>query len=190
MKHLAGLVTAPWLGSRLANGPSRSAVARIGLALYTVRTLAARDFEGTLRAVADIGYRDLDMYPDVGGLQPKETRALLDRFGLACRSARMTTAALHGDVDRVLETANILGARWVTLANVPAEERRSLNDWNNHFAAFNRVGERARRAGLGFCHHNHDFELQPLEGGAASRWTSCWRKRTLSWCASRWTSTG
>jgi sugar phosphate isomerase/epimerase len=140
---------------------------RIGLAMYTVRSLAARDFEGTLRTIAEIGYRDLDMYPDISGQPPKETRAMLDRAGLTCRSARLATPALHRDFERTLETANVLGARWVTLANVPAAERATMQQWNELAAVFNRAGESARKAGLTFCYHNHDFELQPLEGRVA-----------------------
>jgi sugar phosphate isomerase/epimerase len=155
----------PWLGcTAFTQGARRRAPARLGLAMYTVRVLARRDFEGTLRAIADIGYRDLDMYPDVSGLPPKETRALLDRAGLVCRSARLATPALRADFERTLETANVLGARWVTLANVPPAERASMRDWERLVPVFNRAGESARRAGLTFCYHNHDFELHPLEG--------------------------
>jgi sugar phosphate isomerase/epimerase len=137
---------------------------RIGLALITVRGLAARDFEGTLQAVAKIGYRDLDMYIYEGRRSAKETRAILDRAGLTCRSARVATPALYRGWDRSLDAAKELGARWITLANVPWEERLTMRDWQELSELFNRVGEAARRRELGFCYHNHDFELQPLEG--------------------------
>lgn len=161
LRRLAALAAAPAFARREVPALPFQ---RIGLAVYTVRTLAERDFEGTLGAVADIGYRDLDMYMDVSGLAPKETRAILDAVGLTCRSARVRTSALRNDWERSLDDANVLGARWITLANVPAEERRSMREWEQLFAAFDRAGESARRAGLTFCYHNHDFELQPLEG--------------------------
>ena len=137
---------------------------RLGLAVYTVRGPAARDFERTLAAVAEIGYRDLDMYIYEGRRAPSATRAVLDRVGLACRSARVATPALYRAWDRSLDAAATLGARWITLANVPWEERTTWRDWDELFEVFGRVGEQARRRGLGFCYHNHDFELQPTEG--------------------------
>lgn len=137
---------------------------RIGLALITVRGLAARDFARTLQAVAKIGYRDLDMYIYEGRRPAKETRAVLDRAGLTCRSARVATPALYRGWDRSLDAAKELGARWITLANVPYEERLTLRDWHELSELFNRVGEAARQREMGFCYHNHDFELQPLEG--------------------------
>ena len=164
VRALAALIGIPAFGlTRVLRG-RHVKFERIGLAMYTVRNLAARDFEGTLRTIADIGYRDLDMYPDVGGLPPKETRALLDRFGLSCRSSRIATSVLRGDLPRALEAANVLGARWLTLASVPAEERTSLADWERLVASINGAADAARRAGLTFCYHNHDFELQPVAG--------------------------
>lgn len=143
---------------------SRAPVARLGLAVYTVRGPAARDFEGTLAAVAGIGYRDVDMYIYEGRRPPAETRGILDRVGLTCRSARVATPAIYRGWDRSLDAAATLGARWITLANVPWEERTVWRDWEEMFEVFSRIGDQARRRGLGFCYHNHDFELQPLDG--------------------------
>ena len=39
-----------------------------------------------------------------------------------------------------------------------------MRDWARLFDLFNRAGRAARSRDLGFCYHNHDFELQPLEG--------------------------
>lgn len=160
---IAALPALPALPELPVRAPS-PAVARPGLALYTVRPLLARDVTGTLEQVAAIGYRDLDMYIYELRRPAKETRALLDRVGLACRSARVATPALYRGWDRSLDAAAELGARWITLANIPWEERLVWRDWEELFDVFNRVGAAAKSRGLGFCHHNHEFELQPVEG--------------------------
>lgn len=162
LKGLAAMAAIPGLSN--AREQHATALDRIGLAVYTVRAPAARDFEGTLAAVAAIGYRDVDMYIYEGRRAPKETRAILDRAGLTCRSARVATPALYRGWDRSLDAAATLGARWITLANVPWEERTIWRDWEEMFAVVRRVGEEANRRGVGFCYHNHDFELQPLDG--------------------------
>jgi sugar phosphate isomerase/epimerase len=162
LRHLAATAALPTLAG-LREGHAM-AIDRVGLAVYTVRGPAARDFEGTLAAVANIGYRDLDMYIYEGRRSAKETRAILDRVGLICKSARVATPALYRGWDRSLDAAATLGARWITLANVPWEERTTWRDWEEMFEVFARVGEQARRRGLTFCYHNHDFELQPVDG--------------------------
>src|SRR3989442_2834176 len=53
---------------------------RIGLQLYTVRGLMAKDFEGTLAKVAQIGYREVE-FAGYFDHPPKDVRAMLDRLG-------------------------------------------------------------------------------------------------------------
>jgi sugar phosphate isomerase/epimerase len=137
---------------------------RLGLAAITVRSQIQKDPDRTLEQVAGIGYRDLDMYIFETRLMPKQTRALIDRHGLTCRSARVASAALYRGWDRSLDAASTLGARWITLANMPWEERTTFKDWQELADVFNHVGEAARQRGIGFVYHNHDFELEPLEG--------------------------
>ena len=136
---------------------------RIGLALYTVRDRTSRDYERTLQQVAEIGYRDVDMYIYDAKREPGATRAMLDRVGLACPSARVATPALYRGWDRFLDAANALGARWITLANVSYEERLELRDWYELADVLNKAGEAARRRGLSLCYHNHSFELDEME---------------------------
>lgn len=164
LRHLAAAAAVPALSGLRDGAEAVNPVDRLGLAVFTVRGPAARDFEGALGEVAKIGYRDLDMYIYESRRPPRETRAILDRVGLACASARVATPAIYRAWDRSLDAAATLGARWITLANVPWEERTVWRDWEEMFEVFGRVGEQARRRGLTFCYHNHDFELQSIDG--------------------------
>lgn len=176
IRTLAALAATPLIGrvespdasligrSEGTDSVSRRKLDRIGLALYTVRDLTSRDYEGTLRKVAEIGYRDVDMYIYDARREPAEARATLDRVGLACPSARVATPALYRGWDRFLDAANTLGARWITLANIPYEERLHLRDWQELSDVLNKAGDAARRRGLSLCYHNHSFELESMEG--------------------------
>jgi sugar phosphate isomerase/epimerase len=144
--------------------PGEERLDRIGLALITLGRDVTRDFEGTLRQVAAIGYRELDMYIYASGLEAPATRAILDRVGLTCPSARVTTVSLYRGWERFLDAAVTLGSRYITLANVPPDERRAVRDWHELAEVFNRAGEAATRAGVTFCYHNHAFEFEPLDG--------------------------
>ena len=48
-----------------ASAPARPP---LGVALFTVQREAARDFRGTLAALAALGYREVDMYVYAAGL--------------------------------------------------------------------------------------------------------------------------
>jgi sugar phosphate isomerase/epimerase len=134
----------------------------LGLAHFTVRNEARRDVAGTFAALAAMGYREIDMYPSDAGVAPAAARRALDAAGLTCPSARVALPALYRGWDRALDDAATLGARQVTLANVPAEERTTPRDWEELAALFARRGQEARARGLDFCYHNHDFELRPV----------------------------
>jgi len=167
IRALAALAATPLLARAetiSAESVRRRKLDRIGLALFTVQRLTSRDYERTLQQVAEIGYRDVDMYIYDSRREPAETRAMLDRVGLACRSARVATPALYRGWDRFLDAANALGARWITLANVSYEERLHLRDWRELADVLNKAGDAARRRGLSLCYHNHAFELEALEG--------------------------
>ena len=163
IRALAAFAAAPLITSPgLWNAPRRK-LDRIGLALYTIRDITSRDYERALQQVAEIGYRDVDMYIYDAKREPAATRAMLDRAGLACPSARVATPALYRGWDRFLDAANTLGAHWITLANVPYEERLSLQDWHELADVLNKAGAAARSRGLTLCYHNHSFELEEMQ---------------------------
>ena len=161
---MAALAVSPLLTDVDTEAGERRKLNRIGLAVLTVNTVSSRDYERTMQQVAAIGYREVDMYIYESRREPMETRAILDRAGLSCPSARVASPALYRGWDRFLDAANTLGARWITLANVTYEERLHLRDWQELADVLNKAGEAARARGVTLCYHNHSFELAPMEG--------------------------
>src|ERR1041385_2714402 len=161
LERVGGIAAAVGLGGlpRLA----RAKLGPIGIQLYTVRRELAKDVEGTLAKLAAIGYREVEFagYPEGTA---KSLRAILDRLHLRAPSGHVGTQALRTDWARTLEQAAAVGQRYVVVAFIPQEERRTADDWKRMAAAFNRAGEAAKAAGLQFCYHNHDFEFVPLDG--------------------------
>ena len=155
-----------WLDGRPAGGPVDTPIAKlgtIGIQLYTVRRELARDVEGTLAKVAEIGYREVEFagYP-YGTAQ--SLRQILDRLGLRAPSSHVGFHSLRGEWDRTLEQAATVGQRYVVVAFVSQNERRTMDDWKRIAALLNKAGEAARAKGLILAYHNHDFEFVPLDG--------------------------
>lgn len=158
------LVTLPDASARrpLARAAARK-LSRVGLQLYTVRAQMAADFEGTLEKVAAIGFREVE-FAGYHGRAPAEVRAALGRHDLVAPSAHVTTAELRDGLAKAIDAARRIGHRYLVLGYVPAEERRSLDDYRRLADLLNRAGESARRAGVRLCYHNHDFEFEGMEG--------------------------
>jgi sugar phosphate isomerase/epimerase len=146
-----------------AHGAPSDRLGPIGLQLYTLRNLMRADFEGTLAQVAQIGYTEVE-FAGYFERPARDVRAILDRHGLRAPSTHLSKEALERDADRLLEDAATIGHRYVCVAWVGEEERRTVDAWKRVAEAFNRIGQRCRRAGLQFAYHNHDFEFVPLGG--------------------------
>ena len=140
---------------------TRRRLGRIGLQLYTVRHELEKDFEGTIARVAATGYKEVEL-AGYFGRAPRELRALLDHHGLSAPSAHVSLAPDQWRA--ALDAAPIVGHRYLVIAWIPPEERRTLDDYKRAAERLNRAAEDAHAAGIRFAYHNHDFEFQPLEG--------------------------
>jgi len=138
---------------------------RPGLQLYTVRDTLDADLEGTLRTVAAIGYREVEL-AGLPGITAQAMRASLKRHGLDAPSMHASYDRLRRDFDAVLEEARVLGATYLVCPSVDAEERKTAQDWKRVCQALNRIGQVVRNRGLVLAYHNHDFEFVPFADGS------------------------
>jgi sugar phosphate isomerase/epimerase len=159
---LAGLeLTA--CGPAAANPAGRGSLERLGVQLYTVRDRMQHDVVGTLHAVADIGYLEVET-AGLFGLSPSEFRAALDGAGLVSPAAHVSMDALRGDAAATFAAAETLGQTWLVVPWIDRAERTS--DGYTRFAGdLNRFGSAARERGLRIAYHNHEFEFDALDDG-------------------------
>jgi len=136
---------------------------RIGLQLYTVRTLLAKDIEGTIAAIAAAGITELEF----AGYYDKDAawwKALLKKHGLTAPSAHMPLPPTNDGWDAQFAMANKMGHEIVIMPYLEAPMRKSADDYKAIAARLNVAGTKAKAAGLQFGYHNHDFEFAPIDG--------------------------
>jgi sugar phosphate isomerase/epimerase len=146
-----------------ARAAGKRKLSRVGMQLYTVRRELEKDFEGTLGKVAALGYKEVE-FAGYFGHRPAEVRALLKRLKLDAPAAHMSLAELRGDLRPLLDAARTIGHKYLLVAWLPPEERKSLDNYRRLADLFNEAGARIGREGFQFAYHNHDFEFAPLEG--------------------------
>jgi sugar phosphate isomerase/epimerase len=171
--RLGAAALAPtWLSRRaFANPLGRP----IGIQLYTVNIPMQTDPAGTLKKLREIGFGEVES-AGFGKLSAKQFRELLDDAGLACSSAH-----LQFDINNLgatFEDAHALGAAYAASGSLPApavdskpaaalsQQSMSLDEAKRTAALVNRIGEAAKRTGLQYVYHNHDFEFADQGGGA------------------------
>src|SRR5438874_1916261 len=90
-------------------------MARVGLMLYTVRDDCARDLEGTLRAVAALGYEGVELY-SLHGHEPEVVRRRLDELGLPVAGRHSSLDELENGLPALALELQVLGCDRIVLS--------------------------------------------------------------------------
>lgn len=135
---------------------------QIGLQLYTVRQHTAQDMIGTLRQLAEMGYRAVEL-AGYGNSQPAEIRAALDEHGIKALGAHVQFAAFESDPGKVFADMHTLGCEFAVIPMLRKEQRETADQARGLVDTFNRWGELCKAEGLQFGYHNHAFEFEPLD---------------------------
>ena len=136
----------------------------VALQLYTVRELTAKDFTGTLKTVAKIGY-DAVEFAGYGGLSAGDLRKLIDDLGLKCAGTHEGFENLEKNLDETIAFSAKIGNSFIVCPSMPAEWRDKGADGFRGFGErMNEVGSKVKKAGMQLCYHNHNFEFKK-EGG-------------------------
>ncbi|MBB6092260.1 sugar phosphate isomerase/epimerase [Povalibacter uvarum] len=149
----------------------------IGLQIYTVREAAAKDFPGTVRAIADAGYRELEL-AGPPPLSAAEMRKLAAECGIAVPSMHTNMRDLQTKAQERIDYAKAVGAEYLVCSFPSTADARSiptgslaagmtLDDWKWNADQLNRFGELAHKAGLRFGYHNHNIEFRSYDGVVA-----------------------
>ncbi len=146
------------------SGVAHAQSARVpGVQLYTVRDSMATDLEKTLQAIAGIGYQEVE-FAGYFGYRPSEVRAVLSRYGLRAPSTHVNGETVQTDPNPFVNLAAEIGHDYVTIAYMQPGTRQTADDWKRWAEVANRLGEACRKNGMRAAYHNHDFELQPVDG--------------------------
>jgi sugar phosphate isomerase/epimerase len=137
-----------------------------GVQLYTVRDQIRTDPASTLKAIADIGYRELEILQ--GTLAT--VAPLAKKHGLSMVSAHLDLPTIAGKgLTEFVAQARDHGLRYIVIPWVAPETRPTDRVGYVAMAGqFNRVADVVTRAGLQACYHNHAFEFG--RGGDGTRW--------------------
>ncbi len=162
----AAAILAPSPASR-ADEPDFSAhtrkLRRIGIQLYTLREILPHDFDGTLAALARIGYTEVEL-AGYYGRTPQQFRAALDAHGLKSPSTHIPFERVRDELPKVLDEAAVLGQTYVIAPNIPSADEGSLDGYRRAADVLNAAGDRARKSGIRIGYHNHGTELHPIDG--------------------------
>jgi sugar phosphate isomerase/epimerase len=136
----------------------------ISVQLYTVRDLIAKDFAVTVKQVATIGYKSVEM-AGYGNLKTAaEAKKALDDAGLSVAGAHAPIEVLEKDVEKVMDENEALGSKLIICPWMPEARRKDAEGWKAVAKSLNQVGRACHERGIDFAYHNHSFEFQKFDG--------------------------
>lgn len=135
----------------------------VAVQLYTLRDLTSNDMLGTLRQLAAIGYRAVEL-AGYGDATPESIRATLDELGMRAISAHVQLERIEQDLDQVVQEMQMLGCEYLVVPWLPEEQRGSKAKAQTLAERLNRVAPQVTGQGLRLAYHNHDFEFAPIDG--------------------------
>ena len=136
---------------------------QIALQLYTLRRLAAHDLPGTLRTVADAGYRAVEL-AGLPPVEPTELARLLGDAGLRPIASHEPLERWRADPDAVISRLRSLRCDRVVVPSIPDADRMTPDAVRAVAAELGDVAGRLGEAGIRLAYHNHSFEFQALDG--------------------------
>ncbi len=150
----------------------------VGVQLYSVRDDMKRDPQGTLTALAEMGYKFVEHANYINrkfyGWEAKEFRKRLDDLGIKMPSGHTVMGKAHWDDAKndftdlwkyTVEDAAVMGQELVISPSIDMGIRKDKNLLLKYMDIFNKSGELCNKSGMRFGYHNHDFEFsEKLEG--------------------------
>ena len=159
---LAASAMLPW--ALKAGGFSHSIP--IGLELYSVREALKEDPQGTVRAVAKLGYQCVEFfapYFEWSETQTKDMRKLLDDLGVRCYSTHNDEKYFNAEnINRARDLNLILGCKYMVMAS--SNPKAGVDGWKAIADELNAAAETLAPSGLKPGYHNHQPEFKTVDG--------------------------
>jgi sugar phosphate isomerase/epimerase len=135
----------------------------LAIQLYSLREETEKDFTGTLKKVAELGYEGVE-FAGYGGLTASELKKVMKDFGLKAAGTHVQLTDLEQDLDNIIAYQKEIGNEHIICPFLPEELREDKASYEDTAKRLNRIGKACAEQGMTFSYHNHDFELEKKEG--------------------------
>jgi sugar phosphate isomerase/epimerase len=159
----------------LIAGPASAPVKMpIGFQVWTIKDSLVKDFPGTLKKMAALGYQSMEMCSPPGyessGFGPlmkltaKEMKQIISDAGLICPSSHYGMDEFRNHLDERIAFALESGQTQMILSSFGLPQNATLDDWKKAADELNKYGAKAKKAGIQMGFHNHHGEFAKIDG--------------------------
>lgn len=146
----------------------------IGVQLYSVRAIAAKDLAGSLTAIKKIGFDGVE-FSGFYGHDAKTLRGLLNDHGLRCAGAHVDQATLMGDeLQKTIEFVRTLDTSFIVCPFWPKENMGSIEGYERTAGIFTEVAAKLKAHTMHLGYHTRGKDFAPMNG--TTLWDSLYSK--------------
>lgn len=158
-----GFLLSSFGSKALANRPAVKK--EFGIQLWTLRDNIAIDLNGTIEALARIGYTSIEAFGFDGNFYSKPAK----EFSTFCKNQGIAVHSTHTGITsenaiEYSEKAVEAGLEYLILPSMMGRPEETIDDFKRLAAEMNQIGESCNKKGIRFGYHNHGFEFKAKDG--------------------------
>jgi sugar phosphate isomerase/epimerase len=141
-----------------------------GFQTWTLRDELGKDLPGTLRKMANMGYKEVEMCSPLGytgtpfekfnHLTGFELRKIIEDAGLKCESSHYNMGELRTHLDNRIEWSQQMGITQIIASSFWLPQNASVDDYRRAADELNEIGRKTKAAGIQAGFHNHHMEFE------------------------------
>jgi sugar phosphate isomerase/epimerase len=141
-----------------------------GFQTWTLREQLGEDLTGTLKMMADMGYKEVEFCSPFGytgtpfekfnDLSGAELRKIIEGAGLKCESSHYNINELRDHLENRIEWSLKMGITQMIASSFWLPKDASIDDYRRACDGLNEIGLKTKAAGIQTGFHNHHMEFE------------------------------
>lgn len=137
-----------------------------GLQLWSVKQALTKDPLGVLKLIASNGYKKIESFEGAKGMfwgmKNTEFKKVMDDLGMNMVSTHCNDTGNFKSFELKAAAAGEIGLKYIICAFKGPQ--KTLDNFKKFAEEFNTCGEIAKKHGLRFAYHNHDYSFKAMDG--------------------------
>lgn len=145
----------------------------IGFQTFPIRDMVAKDFAGTMKTMAGLGYQYTEMcypkgYADAGfsalaDVKSADLKKMIEDAGLTCPSCHFGMGNLKANFSECMDFAHGLGLTQIVTPGLETPGK-TIADYQKAAAELNKIAAQIKAEGMITGLHNHEGEFKKIDG--------------------------
>lgn len=144
----------------------------LGCQTYPVRHMISQDLPGTIKQLADAGFKSIELcspwgYTEFAGLtkyKPAELRRIFSDAGVKCESSHFSIKELRGNLADRIAWAKEMGMTQMMVPSLDGPRNPTMDDVKRAADEYSKMAQQTADAGIQQGLHNEEFELTTVDG--------------------------